>query len=960
MKTKKVFRALARQMRLPLSATTALLLSTAAAPGQAVTTTTTGANDEIVQLEKYNVTGSYIPYAADAPAVPIRIITAQALQISGIGGDLTDVLRKQVPQFVGSGNIGSNNANISGNWTNGASMLSLRNEPTLVLINGRRAAFAPVAATGGFTDVDLNLIPVSAVERIDILSDGASATYGSDAVSGVVNIILKKNFEGLEIGGGYKWATLGHWSERSARAITGFQAGKTSVTVSFEWLKSTPVFGNQRSFSANQTGMTYSIPGLVLGLYDTNFNLISGDDVYMPTGKPIPAGTSMTAAQLIAAGYYYNAATSYEKIDAFNLAPYVTLALGNSKTGLTASIEHKFNDKLSAFGDILYSTAHTYSQLAAQPITEIPHMTPGNLEGLAAPGELGNPFAGAYAYVRNRFVDYPRTYDSINESLRLLGGLRGDINKDWYWESAINYNIVQQDYLGGNVINRYGFANALASGAVNMFSVTQTPGALDGTVLGTSTQRNTSTLATWDARVNGAINDLLAAGPIQVALGVEARRETLKSTPDKGSWQITDVNDYYFSQPVLWDGAIVANPFKDRRDILAIFAQVRVPIVAPAQKIPGLYTMDLDLAARFEHYSDTSSSFVPKVQLRYLPLNNQLALRASYSQSFNAPTLFSLHAIGVGYTDSQGTITRADGSTYDFGYDQAIQYDANNPDLKPQKSRNFNLGVVYSPKAIKGLSLEANYFYIKRSSVVYAPSVAELLQDVELKGKNSHYAQYVRYGGVGAAGAAFVNPGDLVDAVDHDGTLVNVYVTNKPENIADGMQDGVDLSGRYTLGTKTAGSFEFQATGMWYRRYNIGYQFDPSTYRSRKLAGATTDIGADGTIPRWSANATVTWQYKEWTASLFGKYIPAVNTLVPPDYANAGRMASFASFDATVGHTFSKGVLKGLTMRAGCNNILNKMPPISPSQDVWTDCNTDISTYGYLGRVLYIDASYKF
>src|SRR5206468_3362584 len=121
--------------------------------------------------------------------------------------------------------------------------LKLRNVNTLVLINGRRAAFAPVGATGGFDFVDVNAIPVSAVERIEFLQDGASALYGSDAVSGVVNIILKADFKGTQLGGQYSVATQGGrtWEERTLNATVGVKSAKTSVTISAEWLRSDPM-----------------------------------------------------------------------------------------------------------------------------------------------------------------------------------------------------------------------------------------------------------------------------------------------------------------------------------------------------------------------------------------------------------------------------------------------------------------------------------------------------------------------------------------------------------------------------------------------------------------------------------------------------------------------------------------------------------------------------------------------
>jgi len=149
------------------------------------------AKSDTTTLDKFVVTGSLIPIAAGSPAIPITVISAAEIEKSGVSTDLLEVLKKNQPNFYGAGNIGAENGNVSSGSTNGGSAVALRNRSTLVLINGRRAAISPVLASGGASFVDVRIIPIAAAERVEVLSDGASATYGSDAVSGVVNIILK-------------------------------------------------------------------------------------------------------------------------------------------------------------------------------------------------------------------------------------------------------------------------------------------------------------------------------------------------------------------------------------------------------------------------------------------------------------------------------------------------------------------------------------------------------------------------------------------------------------------------------------------------------------------------------------------------------------------------------------------------------------------------------------------------
>ena len=198
-----------------------------AASAQSTTPAATTDDKDTLKLEKYVVTGSNLPTAGETPVAPITLLTPEIIEHTGITNDLLQVIRKSAPQFTGNANLGGDNGNINSGSTNGGSALALRNLPTLVLVNGRRLASAPVGATGGGVFVDVNAIPVSAIERIEILTDGASAIYGTDAVSGVVNIILKTDFQGSEVGGRYAVnANQGrHYEERSAYGVVGGQIG---------------------------------------------------------------------------------------------------------------------------------------------------------------------------------------------------------------------------------------------------------------------------------------------------------------------------------------------------------------------------------------------------------------------------------------------------------------------------------------------------------------------------------------------------------------------------------------------------------------------------------------------------------------------------------------------------------------------------------------------------------------
>jgi iron complex outermembrane receptor protein len=228
--------------------------------------------DSTVKLDKFVVTGSFIPVAADAIAIPVTVIGSDEIARTGITTNALEVLKKAVPQFQGNANIGSNNANIASGSTGGGSQASLRNLTTLTLINGRRAAASPITGTGGNQFVDLNIIPLTAIDSIEVLLDGASATYGSDATSGVINIKSKADYSGAAVSGYYEFSDQpGKWATFGGNFVTGASSGKTSITIAGGWSHQDPTVSS--SSAGSRTRNTAPRPGAARS---TSAPIISG------------------------------------------------------------------------------------------------------------------------------------------------------------------------------------------------------------------------------------------------------------------------------------------------------------------------------------------------------------------------------------------------------------------------------------------------------------------------------------------------------------------------------------------------------------------------------------------------------------------------------------------------------------------------------------------------------------
>lgn len=910
--------------------------------------------DEPVKLEKYVVTGSYIPFAADATAIPVKVVNLDDIKATGETGDLLEVIRKTLPQFFGNSNLGSSNSNIAGGNTNGGSQIKLRNVQTLVLINGRRAAFSPVSAEGGFTFVDVNTIPVHAVKRIEVLSDGASALYGSDAVAGVVNIILKDDFDGFEVGGGYQVATQkGHWEERSGHFTAGGRNDVASITVAGEWVKSDPMFESERAFSADQTGKTGSFPGVVnlFAVLDT----FEGNVLLAP-GKGAPAlNQDLPAAALLANGTYTGPIDDITAL--FNLAEKATLKTANQRQAATIMYQSKIFDTATLFGDVLLSKTKTFYQVNAQPIVGMPFASAkvtdfGIGVGITDPDHPQNPF-NDYVLVRNRFVDHPRGYYYDSNSVHAVLGVRGKFSPNLSYETAYNYNRVKSEYRNTNVINRANLSAAIDANKINLFARDQAPGAIiDNKVLGTATSSDLSGLKSWDGRLVGEIPGFLPGGPLGYAVGAEYRTETLAGNPDPNAATILDPTSPLYGQPFNWDGATSADKFTSSRKVKSVFAEIRVPVVSKAQAIKGIHELEMGVAGRYDKFSDTDDPFVPKVSLKYHPINDEFAFRGSWSKSFTAPELFQLFGpTGVGYTDTIVNFLRKDGATI-VEADQAFLRLPKNPNLQPEKSKMYTTGIVYSPRAVKGLNIEMTYFNIRGTGQIARTDDQEVLQDVETNGTASKYADRVRIGGF--AGTPITAPGQISQAYDaFGGTFLAVYLTNIAENVVSTEQDGVDVDISYSKQLSSLGTLSVNFRGLWYHHYKVeADEFVGTTNGNAALNG--------GTIPRWQGTLGASLQRGNWTVGTLIRHIPAV---LDTDIDPAAPVASFTSVDLYGSYRFSQvgdrlRWLKGLTIGAGINNVGNRMPPLAPA--AWTDSGADTGTYGELGRVVYVDVSYKF
>ncbi len=880
--------------------------------------------DETLQLERLVVTGSNLPTAGDTPVAPISLLTREIIGQSGVTNDLLQVIRKVAPQFSGNANLGGDNGNISSGLTNGGSSLALRNVSTLVLVNGRRVASAPVGATGGNVFVDVNAIPISAIERIEILTDGASAIYGTDAVSGVVNIILKSDFKGVEAGGRYAFTrNTGHYEEKSGYLVGGGRLGEKGprFTASYEWVKTDPLFNYERPFATPVYGTTNFAGAIQVGAYDADGNFTGDPNGYWFLD---PALSAPKPGATLAARGYTGPYDTGEILRFFDLSRYTTMYLANEKEIGSLALDGELKSGIRYFGDLLLSRTDTLSQLNAQPLTiRLAASDPANVLGIDVS-------------VRNRFIEHPRTYTADTRALRGVFGLKGHAGERWQWEGAVNYSFGTQDFANGGLVRTAARVAAVSAGKINLFNRQQAAGALDG-VFGEAAGKFDSTLQSVDLKFVGSDLARMPGGSLSFAAGVELRSEKLTAESDLDSQSAT----------FAYDSGTTIDPFEQTRDIQSLFAEARIPLVGDSNKRAGIYRAELTVAGRYERYSDTDDPVVPKVAFRYQPFDDSLLFRATFSKSFAAPTLYELNSpVAIGFTPPLA----------EFDTNQAGLETTPVLGLSPSRSTNWSAGVVWSPKNAPDFLFSVDYFNLEQSAVIssfFSPGVVDqVFHDVEVNGAASPYASLIHIST--SSGPTISAPGQ-VSALGLDNL---VLVVPAASNLGSAKMDGFDLRLEYTWKLSDAGRLRFSSAGTYYLGYDI--QVAPAAPFT-PTAGLVT--GLNGTIPRWRFYNQVSWSRGGFVFDVGHTFYSATTdaTWTPgylPDYEQ--KIPAYSVFDASLSYEWQGGwkQLEGYKVTVGVNNIANRMPSKSATFDSLS--NADITEFNPIGRLFYVSASVKF
>jgi iron complex outermembrane recepter protein len=618
--------------------------------------------------EEVIVTGSRIARGSDfeSPA-PVITVDRSAIEKSGYN-NLQQLMEKMPVNGQGAFSTRGNNQDSTANGAASISLRGLGADATLVLVNGRRVAISSFAENITTNFVDINSIPVSAIERVEVLKDGSSAVYGSDAVAGVVNIILRKDFEGLEVSGGYGAAD--GYDETSGSLMWGIGDDDSNVTFVLDYFKNTNLFNAERGTmgSANQTARggqdlrsSRGFPG---------YFIVDGAERIDPNCPPASIGGTRCF---------------------YDFGRFNVLIPEAERTGLLVQAHQGLGDNITLFTEIAAQHNNSFAQGAPTPLDESAELT-------VPTTHPNNPFPGATTIGIGRFrtVDAgARQWDIETNNLRGLLGLRGSL-LDWDWEVAVQRARSKSEQTGGRGQGwiRTDFLQAeINAGRYNPFrGVYNSPAEIDA--ISTSlVRRGESELESYNLELTGALFDL-PAGPLQMAAGAEYRSES-----------IADIPDEQFQRGLIF-GTEAVSAAADR-SIKALFVEFSVPVVK------GL---ELSLAGRYDDYSDFGDTVNPKVAVRWAPID-QLAIRASWGTGFRAP---SLAQVGLGpsqesqfFIDTIACNAGVPGACSPLDYN--IQF-SGNPDLDAEESETLNLGVAYRPT--DAIELTVDYWNIEQEGKI--------------------------------------------------------------------------------------------------------------------------------------------------------------------------------------------------------------------------------------------------
>ncbi|MCL1051928.1 TonB-dependent receptor [Shewanella abyssi] len=875
-------------------------------------------------IEKIMVTGSRIGRAEVESTSPITVVTKAQMANLGIT-DVSSALRR-LPAITG--NSANNQSSAGATSIQTATLRGIEATNTLILLNGRR-----IVGSNEDGLVDLSSIPFEAISQIEVLKDGASAIYGSDAIAGVINIITRRNYEGFEVNARYGVSSEGDAQEREVGFVTGFSTDKGSIMIAAStsnnsgWKEKDRYEtqnADQRYLGGNDTRSGYA-PNARLqgfGLGAGNWTILDADNPTLVT----PFDDSMK--------YNYRDAQSG--------------ANDNKTTSVFVSGEYELSDDVIFFTELSFHDGFVQGNQAPPAVStswygdnvDTPNAfqqypdVDGNNFGVGA-NQKYNPF-GIAGNVDRRFSEYgSRIYKTDTTVKRYTFGLQGSVFEEFDWELNFSSQSAELITRGGAQPSIIQIERALSDDcetaadpscvALNVFgpegSITTEMLDFINTTAPVTTNKND--LMFIQGHISGPVMSL-PAGELMFSTGVEYREDQLSLEVDQAQRTATfDVSWGGSSTPVI-------SPV---REIKELYLELAIPV---------LDNLDIELAARYSDYSDIDESTTnPKVGIIYQPFD-MLKLRGSYSTGFRAPTMAQMYqgrtsSINTALYDpcnpgNEANFSSTKPECVALGLDPAFSQNTllsndtiggGNPDLKPEEAKNITLGLVIEP--MDNLSLTLDYFAIEQTNVVFGSD--QFVIDQNIAG-NPAYA------------------GDVIRTNNGTGYISTVY--SPQNNIAARNIAGFDLNANYMLETGI-GEWRINFDTTMMSEFEVQ---DTSDSDFRDIVGNYDD--SFGSIPEYKANIQIDWSLGNYRATWDANYNSEIYAGPATKELGPDIMSSTVFHNMQVGY-FVEGI--DVDLHLGIQNLFDKAAPFLRFN---YGESTDDSLYSHRGRFFYMGVKKSF
>lgn len=1025
-------RTVQRMALLGSAAALALLASAAGAMAQtAPQATPEPTDDEATEVSEVVVVGSQIRGASTTNALPVLNIDQE--QIDAVGAVSGDDLMRSIPQMGDVLFDSANNPQTSNSARGDVNSVNLRSlgvGNTLVLVNGRRIVQHPTSqgtsdtGTVPVLSYNSNAIPVSGLERVEVLLDGAAAIYGADAVAGVVNTVLQNDFDGLTLETRYGGAEGTGLREFEFNVFAGKDFERGNISLFANYTDRTALMAQDQDFTRSDDMRPFFS---TFAGYETS-TVPDGRSSHSPWAQlSIPATTTAlrprsngTVVTTAAGAFHYQpesfgcvgvdlgdvclvsgtvAYTGVNREMRFDTRQGTTVRPSVERANIYLTGHYELTPTIEAFGEIGFYAAE--SKAIQPPVVNLNGLwIPANnywnpfgptmMNGAPNPNRLPNltnvPASGLPVRLGNyRFADTGFQEVTVkNYQSRFLGGLRGEW-AGFDWETALLYSEAEAEDISPN-INMTALQRQLALStpdAYNPFSggCVATPSyndctpssqaAIDAIVFDMRRfSRTTLTLA--DFKMSRGDLMELPAGPLGVAFGVEFRRETQMDDRDENLDGTFTFVDMVTGETNLSNvSAVSPNPdTKGDRTVGAAFIEFAVPVVSPEMNIPFVQSVDVQLAGRFEEYSDFGSVAKPKIAVAW-DVFDGLRIRGSYSEGFRAPNLEQVNATQYARLASapdfirceadirNGTIANMSQCTRTASVSLLI---AGNPDLKPEESTNQSYGVVFQPTFLPE-QLGDFTFTVDRWKIEQEEIVGLLGAQTALALEYLNRVQGTTNPNVVRA-APNSDDVDLFDGTGLAPVGTAISISDRFINLLPQTAEGIDYGFSWAKRRTAWGTFIFRANASQLLTFSRepGEIVD-QLYAARAagtinpltpLPDSSQLIGINGR-PEWKINASFTWRHGPWRVGLSSQSVSEVyQTALLSSSGDPWKVTRQTTVNLYGQYEFENiGFASGTEVRLGVRDLTDEGPSLADG--------------GYLGsvqrpygRYLYVDVSKTF